>query len=134
MRLLLDTHVVLWAAGVPHRRSSLVRDLIDNPANQPYFSSASIWEIAIKNPLGRGGRLPNPHTLLRGLTDHDYTELPVTSVHAATVANLPLIHRDPFDRILIAQAQVEGITLLTSDATVARYPGPIHLLGGTEAR
>lgn len=129
MRLLLDTHIVLWAAGVPHRRSSLVRDLIDDPANQPYFSSASIWEIAIKNPRGRGGTVPDPHALLRGLTNHDYTELPVTSAHAAAVANLPPIHRDPFERILIAQAQVEGITLLTADATVARYPGPIRLLG-----
>ena len=131
MRLLLDTHIVLWAAGVPHRRSSLVRDLIDDPANQPYFSSASIWEIAIKNPLGRGGPVPDPHALLRGLTDHDYTELPVTSAHAAAVANLPPIHQDPFDRILIAQAHVEGITLLTADATVARYPGPIRLLGSS---
>ena len=129
MRLLLDTHIVLWAAGAPHRRSSLVRDLIDDPANQPHFSSASIWEIAIKNAAGRGDPVPDPHALLRGLTDHDYTELPVTSAHAAAVANLPPIHRDPFDRILIAQAQVEGITLLTADGTVARYPGPIRLLG-----
>ncbi len=129
MRFLLDTHLLLWAAGVPKRRSERVVALIDDPGTQPFFSAASIWEIAIKNALRRGDPVPDPRALHRGLVEHDYTELPVTSAHAAAVAHLPPIHQDPFDRILIAQAQVEGITLLTADRTVARYPGPIHLLG-----
>ena len=133
MRLLLDTHILLWAAGVPDRRSVQVRALIDDPANQPFFSAASIWEIAIKFPLGRGDPVPDPPELRQGLAAHDYTELPVTSAHAAAVAHLPPIHRDPFDRLLIAQAQVEGITLLTADRTVARYPGPIRRLGSRAA-
>ncbi len=128
MRLLLDTHILLWAVGLPEHRTEQVASLIDDPATQPIFSAASIWEIAIKSPLGRGDPVPDPHQLRRGLAEHDYTELPVTSAHAAAVAHLPPIHKDPFDRILIAQAQVEGITLLTADRTVARYPGPIRLL------
>ena len=127
MKVLLDTHVVLWATALPNRRSEQITSLIDDPATQPFFSAASIWEVAIKSTLHRG--VPDPRLLHRGLLEHDYTELPVTSDHAAAVANLPPIHRDPFDRILIAQAQVEGITLLTADQTVARYPGPIRLLG-----
>ena len=130
MRLLLDTHVLLWAVGLPERRSERVSALIGDPATQPFFSAASIWEVAIKSPPGRRHPVPDPRALYRGLVEHDYTELPVASAHAAAVAHLPPIHKDPFDRILIAQAQVEGITLLTADRTGARYPGPIRLLGG----
>lgn len=99
-----------------------------NPEHELLFSAASIWEIAIKNGLGRDDFKVDARLLRRGLLDNDYTELPITSAHAVFVESLPLIHKDPFDRILVAQATAEGITLLTADSTVARYPGPIELV------
>ena len=90
------------------------------------FSAASIWEIAIKRGLGRADFRADPRLLRRGLLDNCYAELPVTSAHAAALDSLPPLHKDPFDRILIAQATIEGVTLLTSDPRVARYPGPIR--------
>ena len=130
MRLLLDTHVLLWATSVPHRRNAELLALIRSPETRPVFSAASIWEIAIKRAARHLEGAVDPEVLRTTLHEVRCTELPVTSAHAAAVANLPPIHRDPFDRILIAQAQVEGITLLTADTTVARYPGPIRLLAG----
>ena len=99
-----------------------------NPEHELLFSAASIWEIAIKNGLGRDDFKVDARLLRRGLLDNDYTELTITSAHAVFVESLPLIHKDPFDRILVAQATVEGFTLLTADSTVARYPGPIELV------
>ncbi len=128
MRLLLDTHLLLWAAISPERLSERALALIRDPNGQPLFSAASIWEVAIKSSLRRGGGLPDPQFLRHALREHDYTELPVTGAHAAAVALLPPIRKDPFDRILIAQAQVEGIPLLTADREVGRYPGPIRLM------
>ena len=90
------------------------------------FSSASIWEVAIKAGQKRKDFSADPHLLRRGLLDNNYVELPVTSAHAAATAELPQIHKDPFDRILLAQALVEGVLLLTSDAIVASYPGPVE--------
>jgi PIN domain nuclease of toxin-antitoxin system len=92
------------------------------------FSAASVWEIAIKASLGRDDFTVDSRVLRRGLLDNGYEELPISGAHAAAVADLPLLHRDPFDRLLVAQAQVEGITLLTADALVARYPGPVRLV------
>ncbi len=128
MRLLLDTHVLLWAAGKPERLSAEARSLLENPANQLLFSAVSLWEVAIKNDLGRDDFKVDPRLLRRGLIDNDYFEVPVLGEHALQIAALPPIHRDPFDRMLVAQAQVEGMTLLTVDARVAEYPGPIRLL------
>ena len=128
MNLLLDTHVLLWAAGVSRRLPDDGRTLLEEPETQPVFSAASIWEIAIKSGMGRPDFRVDPHLLRRGLLENGYTELAVTGAHAAAVALLPPLHKDPFDRILIAQAQVEGITLLTADDTVGRYPGPIRVL------
>lgn len=99
---------------------------MSNPEHGLFFSAASIWEIVIKSGLGRDDFKVDASLLRRGLTDNDYTELPVTSAHAVFVASLPLIHKDPFDRILIAQATVEGFALLTADRTVAMYGGPIE--------
>lgn len=128
MNLLLDTHVLLWAAGVPERLPDKGRTLLEALNTRPIFSAASVWEIAIKNGMGRTDFSVDPHLLRRGLLENGYTELPVTGAHAIAVALLPPLHKDPFDRILIAQAQVEGITLLTADEMVGRYPGPIQVL------
>lgn len=128
MNLLLDTHVLLWAAGVSDRLPDDGRSLLEQPGTQPVFSAASIWEVAIKSGIGRADFRVEPHLLRRGLLENGYTELPVTGAHAVAVALLPALHKDPFDRILVAQAQVEGITLVTADETVARYPGPIRVI------
>jgi PIN domain nuclease of toxin-antitoxin system len=126
VKLLLDTHLLLWAAGDPGRLSSDARALIEDPGNNPVFSAASLWEVAIKRGLGRSDYQVDPRLLRRGLLDNGYGELPIASQHAVAVDALPRIHADPFDRILVAQSMVEGITLLTSDPIVARYPGPVR--------
>ena len=126
MKLLLDTHLLLWAAGAPERLSAAARKQLNDPNNELMFSAASLWEIAIKNSLGRDDFRIEPRVFRRGLLDNGYSELPVTSEHAVNVDSLPPIHKDPFDRILIAQALVEGITLLTVDAQLARYGGPVR--------
>ncbi|WP_050465658.1 type II toxin-antitoxin system VapC family toxin [Herbaspirillum autotrophicum] len=126
MKLLLDTHILLWAAGQPDRLSSAATALLEAPENELFFSAASLWEIAIKHSLGRDDFKVDASVLRRGLLDNGYSELPIVSEHAITVRTLPPIHKDPFDRMLIAQAMVEGITLLTADALVAQYPGPIQ--------
>ncbi len=126
MKLLLDTHLLLWAAGDPGRLSSLARALIDAPDNELYFSAVSLWEIAIKRGIGRADFQVDPRLLRRGLLDNGYIELPVRSEHAVAVDSLPPIHKDPFDRMLVTQATVESITLLTSDTIVAQYPGPVR--------
>ena len=124
MKLLLDTHLLLWAAGgeLPVDAERLVLD----PANDLVFSAASIWEVAIKSGLGRVDFQADAHLLRRGLLDNGYEELAITGSHAAAVGQLPQIHKDPFDRLLVAQATAEGLTLVTADATVAKYPGPVR--------
>ena len=126
MKLLLDTHLLLWAAGEPHRLSSEARQLIENPEHELFFSAASLWEVAIKRGLGRDDFRVDPRLLRRGLMDNGYSELVIDSAHAVAVDGLPSIHKDPFDRILVAQAWTEGITLLTADPLVAQYPGPVQ--------
>jgi len=126
MKLLLDTHLLLWAAGDPDRLPAAARRLLDDLQNELIFSSASLWEVAIKHGLGRGDFRVDARLLRRGLLDNGYGELPITSEHAVALDSLPSIHRDPFDRILIAQSMVEGITLLTADPLVAQYPAPVR--------
>jgi PIN domain nuclease of toxin-antitoxin system len=126
MKLLLDTHLVLWAAGNPGRLSRAARALIEDPANELIFRAASIWEIAIKRGLGRDDFRVDARLLRRGLLDDGYLELPVSSQHVVAIDTLPDYHKDPFDRILVAQATVEGVTLLTVDPMVARYRGPVR--------
>lgn len=125
MKLLLDTHLLLWAANDSKRLSANARRLINDPANDLLFSAVSIWEVAIKSSQGKTGFNLDPRLLRRSLLDNGYSELPISSAHAVAISALPDIHRDPFDRILVAQATTEGITLLTVDSLVARYPGPI---------
>lgn len=126
MKILLDTHLLLWAAGEPDRLPLAALTEIENPDNDLMFSAASLWEVAIKRGLGRQDFAVDPRLLRRGLVDNGYRELPITSEHAVAVDGLPPIHKDPFDRILIAQSIVEGITLLTVDDLVAQYPAPVR--------
>lgn len=126
MTFLLDTQVLLWAAGEPARLSARARKLLSDPQHDLVFSVASLWEIAIKRSLGRSDFIVEPRVLRRSLLDNGYRELPITGEHALGVESLPPLHRDPFDRLLVAQATAEGITLLTHDAQLSGYPGPIR--------
>jgi PIN domain nuclease of toxin-antitoxin system len=126
MKFLLDTHLLLWAASEPRRLSRQARALINDPDNEVLFSAASVWEVAIKRALGRSDFTVDSRLLRRGLLDNGYLELPITSDHVVATEGLPPVHRDPFDRILVAQATIEGITLVTADAQVLQYPGPIR--------
>jgi PIN domain nuclease of toxin-antitoxin system len=128
MRLLLDTHILLWGAVEPERLSRVASSLIDSPDNEMVFSALSLWEIAIKAGRGRADFRIDAAMLRRSLFDNGYAELAVTGAHAAALAGLPPIHKDPFDRMLVAQAIVEGLTLVTSDPAVAKYPAPIRLV------
>lgn len=121
MNLLLDTHLLLWAASEPQRLTAKARTLLLDPANHLLFSAASLWEITIKNGLERSDFNVDPRRLWRMLVINGYRELPVTSEHTVAVNDLPHLHKDPFDRILVAQARVEGLTLLTADKLVAKY-------------
>ena len=129
MSFLLDTHILLWAAGMPERLPGDARALIEDPSSELYFSAASLWEVAIKNGLGRADFNVDPRLLRQGLRNNGYMELAITGTHAVAVDTLPPIHNDPFDRLLIAQAHAEALTLLTADAVVGQYPGPIRVLG-----
>jgi PIN domain nuclease of toxin-antitoxin system len=126
VRLLLDTQLLLWAATGSRRLSPAARNFIDDRQHDLTFSAASIWEVAIKRARGRADFQFDPGAVRRGLLDNLYNELAVSSLHVAAVAGLPPLHKDPFDRLLVAQATVEGITLLTADPTVAAYPGPVR--------
>jgi PIN domain nuclease of toxin-antitoxin system len=126
VKFLLDTHVLLWAAGQPDRLPAKARRLLGDPRNELVFSAASLWEIAIKKGLGRGDSEVDARLLRRGLLDNGYGELAVTSAHAVAIDGLPPIHKDPFDRLLVAQSLVEGIILLTADPVMAQYPAPVQ--------
>ena len=125
MKLLLDTHLLLWAAGGLPELPLSAKRMIENPTNELFFSAASLWEISIKHSLGRADFQVDPQVLRRALFDNGYLEIVISSLHATMTATLPHIHKDPFDRMLVAQAIAEGITLLTCDSEVAQYPGPI---------
>ena len=128
MKLLLDTHILLWTIAESRRLSVAGRSLIGDPDHELAFSAASLWEIAIKTARGRDGFHVDPGLLRRRLFDNDYAELAISGAHVVAAASLPSIHKDPFDRTLVAQATVEGMTLVTSDPAVAKYPGPIRLV------
>ncbi|CAN2535200.1 hypothetical+protein [Methylocapsa aurea] len=126
MKLLLDTHLLLWAAAEPAKLPRLCRSLLEDARNEPIFSVASLWEIALKNGLGREDFHVDSGVFRRGLLENGYSELAISGRHAVAVEALPHLHKDPFDRMLVAQAIVEGVELLTVDRIVARYPGPIR--------
>jgi Uncharacterized protein conserved in bacteria len=121
LNLLLDTHLLLWAAGQPEKLPAQAQALLLDSAHQLVFSSASLWEITIKQGLGRPDFNVDPRRLWRLLLANGYRELPITSEHTLAVNDLPPLHKDPFDRILVAQARVEGLVLLTVDAVVEGY-------------
>jgi len=128
LRLLLDTHLLLWAAVEPSRLPHAARTLIEDPQNELFFSAASIRETAIKAGLKRSDFTVPPSLLRHELLKNEDTEIPISGRHAIAVLGLPLLHRDPFDRMLVAQATVEGITLLSLDKILAQYAGPVRLL------
>ena len=128
MNLLLDTHLLIWAASTPEQLSSEALSLLQNAKYQLYFSAVNLWEITIKHGLGRQDFRVDPSLLHRGLIENGYTELVVKSFHCIALEQLPAIHKDPFDRMLVAQAVSEGMLLLTSDSVVAKYSGPIKLV------
>ena len=128
MRLLVDTHLLLWAAASSSQLPHGTRALIEDPANEVYYSAASIWEIAIKSALRRKDFRVDVPALLAALPRMGFVELPVTGVHAARVVQLGNIHRDPFDRLLVAQSVVEPLTLLTNDRLLARYGEGIRVV------
>ncbi len=128
MKLLLDTQLLLWAAASPAKLPLPARKLLKDPQNELIFSAASLWEVAIKSDLGRDDFQVDVNVLRRGLLDNGYQELAISSLHAVAVKGLPPIHKDPFDRILVAQSMVEGVTLLTTDSTVAKYGAMVKKL------
>lgn len=126
MNLLIDTHLILWAAGQPEKLSIEASELMADTSHQLIFSAASLWEITIKLSLGRKDFRVEPHLLRRGLLDNGWSELMINSQHAIATGDLQNIHKDPFDRLLLAQAIIEGFTLLTVDEQIAQYQGPIR--------
>ena len=126
MRILPDTHLLIWGATNRRRLSAEATALLTDPANQLVFSVASIWETAIKFALNRADFRTDPQILRRGLLENGYEELAITAPHAIAAGALPPLHRDPFDRILVAQAGTEGYLLLSSDPLVTQYAGPIR--------
>ena len=117
MRILLDTHLVLWALAAPERLPVVAHRLIERA--DVYVSAASIWEISIKTSLGKLSA--DPREVLAALDPAGFIPLPISAEHAARVADLPPVHRDPFDRLLVAQALCEPMRLLTMDTVLAGY-------------
>jgi len=128
MRLLLDTHLLVWAMGSPERLPVGLAPMLEDPSHMPFFSVASLWELVIKQALGRPDFTVQPAVLRRALLDGGWQELPIEAPHALAVAALPPLHRDPFDRLLLAQASVEGLLLITADQQLAQYPAPVRLM------
>jgi PIN domain nuclease of toxin-antitoxin system len=129
MRLPLDTHLLVWAMGSPQRLSAAPLAMLQDPANTPAFSVASLGELVIKQALGRPDFRVEPALLRRPLLDGGWQELPIQAHHTLTVAALPPLHRDPFDRLLLAQASADGLLLITADPQLAAYPGPVRAMG-----
>jgi PIN domain nuclease of toxin-antitoxin system len=125
---LFDTHLLLWAGSGSDRLPSPARDILATPANRVAFSPVSIWEVAIKAALGRTDFHVDAKRFHRGLLTAGYTEIAITGAHTAMIGDLPPVHKDPFDRLLVAQAKQEGLTLVTSDPLIARYSRDILLV------
>jgi len=127
MRLLLDTHAFIWSASSPKRLARAARSAIEDPANEVFVSAAVAWEIAIKHAMGKIELPAAPASWLPTRVQQlGFASLPITQQHVLATASLPAYHRDPFDRVMIAQAQVEGLTLVSGDARVLQYP--VHVL------
>lgn len=124
MRLLLDTHALLWSLGSPDRLPTRVAKALRDPSNSVYVSAASAWEIAIKAALGK--LKGDVDEIIGAIAEVGFDELPVTLAHARRVRKLPAHHRDPFDRMLVAQALEEGLALVTHDGALDAYRVPIE--------
>ena len=122
MKLLLDTNILLWAAAGDNRLTRDALDLLNDQGNTLLFSAASLWEIAIKRGLGRDDFQVDPVRLYGGLLENGYLELPVSGAHALRIGALPALHKDPFDRMLLAQALCERMTLVTGERIMSKYP------------
>ncbi|WP_250397405.1 type II toxin-antitoxin system VapC family toxin [Synechococcus sp. MU1651] len=129
MQLLLDTHLLVWAMGEPERLDPALVHLLEDPMNTPVFSVASLWELVIKRGLDRPDFRLEPPLLRQALLEAGWRELPVEAHHVLVVGQLPALHRDPFDRLLLAQAQADGLLLITADQQLAQYPGPVRRMG-----
>jgi PIN domain nuclease of toxin-antitoxin system len=125
MKLLLDTQMLIWTAFWPELLPTQSLQLIADDDNEIYFSPASLWEVAIKNAQNRPDFQVDAKTLRIKLLERDYHEIAITGLQATAVSDLPMLHKDPFDRLLLAQAKTEGISLITSDATLSKYPAPV---------
>jgi PIN domain nuclease of toxin-antitoxin system len=128
MRLLLDTHLLVWAMGSPQRLPAGLVPMLEDPNHTPVFSVASLWELVIKRALGRPDFTVQPAVLRRALLDGGWQELSIEAHHALAVSSLPPLHRDPFDRLLLAQASADGLLLITADQQLAQYPAPVRLM------
>ena len=128
MRLLLDTHLLVWAMGSPERLPAGLAPMLEDPRNTPVFSVASLWELVSKQALGRPDFRLEPVIFRRALLDGGWQELTVQAQHVLAVAALPPLHRDPFDRLLLGQATADGLLLITADQQLAAYPGPVRLM------
>lgn len=126
MQLLLDTRLLIWAMGSPERLAPAWVAMLEDPHNTPVFSVASLWEVVIKQALGKPGFVVEAGLLRSALLEGGWRDLPVQSQHVLAVAQLPPLHRDPFDRVLLAQAQTEGLLLVTGDEQLSQYPGAIR--------
>ena len=121
MHLLLDTHILLWTLLEPYKLSRTVRDYLDGDNHVVHFSAASIWELSIKAGLGRTNFRATPRQIHASALHADFVELPITAAATLGVADLPMHHRDPFDRLLIAQARLLGARLCTVDRRMRLY-------------
>lgn len=124
--LLVDTQLLLWAAFEPDRLSPRARALLASRTHALCFSLASVWEVALKTSLGREDFRVDAALLYKALVAEGWTEVPIAPQHLFRVGTLPWVHRDPFDRLLVAQAMEEGLTLLTADASLAGYGPCVH--------
>lgn len=131
MRVLTDTHVLLWALLRPARLDAACREVLESPEHQVFFSAVNIWEIAIKRALDRPDFDVEPDAVHRAALETGFRELPISAVHAAAVRHLPPHHRDPFDRLLIVQALIEPLRLMTDDPLIDLYP--VQRIGGVAA-
>ena len=127
VRLLLDTHILIWCLIGDRKLPFATAELIRDPATDVYFSAVSIWEVAIKSALGK--MRADASAMLKNLVDEGFSELPVLARHTVGTVTLPMHHRDPFDRLLVAQSRIESLRLLTDDKMMARYGEPVVLVG-----
>ncbi|MDR1608495.1 MAG: type II toxin-antitoxin system VapC family toxin [Deltaproteobacteria bacterium] len=125
MKILLDTQILLWSVARSEHLSEQARQLITDKENEIYFSPASLWEVTIKNSLNHPDFQVDARISRRRPLNSDYHEIAITGLHATAVGDLPPLHKDPFDRLLLAQAKAEGLSLLTTNAALSAYPAPV---------